>query len=66
MVLQVEQLAETTGEESILLIASADDGTFSHLGSEKAKLFVDNYQEVKSQFLSFCLGKGMYCPASQE
>ena len=35
---QVEQLSETTGEESILLKASVSDGSLSHLGSESGMI----------------------------
>ena len=52
---QVEQLAEETGEESILLTASVTDGSLSHLGSESGKDFLDNHDDIKSQFLGFCL-----------
>ena len=52
---QVEQLSETTGEESILLTASVSDGSLSHLGSESGKNFLDGHDEIKSQFLGFVL-----------
>ena len=52
---QVEQLSETTGEESILLTASVSDGTLSHLGSESGKSFLDGHEDVKSQFLGYVL-----------
>ena len=42
---QVEQLSETTGEESILLTASMSDGTLSHLVSESGKSFLDGHDE---------------------
>ena len=57
--LQVEQVFDIVGEESLVLTASIDDGTFSHLGSENAKFFIEDYEDVKSQFLGFCL-KSMY------
>ena len=53
--IQVEQLSETTGEESILLTASVSDGSLSHLGSESGKNFLDGHDEIKSQFLGFVL-----------
>lgn len=53
----VEQLADTTGEESILLTASVSDGTLSHLGSESGKVFLDGHDDIKSQFLGFILKK---------
>ena len=52
---QVEQLADQTGEESILLTASVTDGSLSHLGSESAKDFIDNHDDIKSQFLGFII-----------
>ena len=52
---QVEQLSETTGEESILLTASVSDGSLSHLGSESGKSFLEGHEEIKSQFLGFVL-----------
>ena len=39
---QVEQLSETTVEESILLTASVSDGMLSHLGLESGKSYCDN------------------------
>jgi len=53
--LQVEQLAANTDEESIILTASVADGTLSHLGSDSAKGFLDDHDDVKSQFLGYCL-----------
>ena len=53
--IQVEQLAEYTGEESILLTASVSDGSLSHLGSESGKVFLEDHDDIKSQFLGFCL-----------
>lgn len=51
----VAQLAAYTDEESIVLTASVADGTLCHLGSDSAKAFLDDHEDVKSQFLSFCL-----------
>ena len=53
--LQVEQLSHQTGEESVLLTASISDGTLSHLGSESGKIFLDRFDDFKSQFLGFCI-----------
>jgi len=53
--LQVEQLAAHTDEESIILTASVADGTLSHIGSESGKSFLEDHDDVKSQFLGFCL-----------
>ena len=54
-ILQVEQLAAHTEEESIILTASISDGTLSHLGSDSGKSFLSDHEDVKSQFLGFCL-----------
>ncbi|XP_052260425.1 sal-like protein 3 isoform X25 [Dreissena polymorpha] len=51
----IEQLASTTNEESIILTASVADGTLSHLGSDSAKGFLEDHEDVKSQFLGYCL-----------
>ena len=53
--LQVEQLADHTGEESVLLTANVSDGSLMHLGSESGKVFLEDHDEIKSQFLGFCL-----------
>ena len=52
---QVEQLADHTGEESVLLIASVSEGSLSHLGSESGKGFLQDHDDIKSQFLGFCM-----------
>ena len=52
---QVEQLADHTGEESVLLTASVSDGSLGHLGSESGKVFLQDHDDIKSQFLGFCL-----------
>ncbi|XP_045182193.2 zinc finger and SCAN domain-containing protein 21-like [Mercenaria mercenaria] len=51
----VQQLAAHTDEESIILTASVADGTLSHLGSDSGKCFLENHEDIKSQFLGFCL-----------
>lgn len=51
----VEQLATTTDEESVILTASVADGTLSHLGSDSGKVFLEDHEDIKSQFLGFCL-----------
>ncbi|XP_052764289.1 sal-like protein 3 isoform X11 [Mya arenaria] len=51
----VEQLATQTEEESIILTASVTDGTLSHLGSDSAVGFLEDHEDVKSQFLGYCL-----------
>ena len=52
---QVEQLADHTGEESVILTASVSDGSLSHLGSDAGKSFLEDHDDIKSQFLGFCL-----------
>ena len=51
----MEQLSDHTGEESIILTASVNDGSLSHLGSNTGKGFLDGREEIKSQFLGYCL-----------
>ena len=53
--MQVEQLCDQAGEESIILTASLSDGTLSHLGSSMGKGFFVGRDEIKSQFLGYCL-----------
>ena len=53
--LQIEQLSDQTGEESIILTASINEGTLSHLGSNMGKGFFEGRDEIKSQFLGYCL-----------
>lgn len=54
-IIQVQQLAQQTGEESVLLTASLEEGTLTQLGSEFGKVFLEGHDEIKSQFLGFCL-----------
>lgn len=51
----MEQLSTQTGEESIVLTASVHDGSLSHLGSVTGKGFLAGRDELKAQFLGFCL-----------
>ena len=51
----MEQLSEQVGEEAVLLTASITDGTFSHLGSASGKVFVEDHEEIRSQFVGYCL-----------
>ena len=53
--LQIEQLSDQTGEESIILTASINEGTLSHLGSNMGKGFFEGRDEIKSQFLGYCI-----------
>ena len=52
---QVQQLSEQVGEEAVLLTCSMSDGSSGHLGSEMGKLFVEEHQQIMSQFLGYCL-----------
>ena len=52
---QIEQLSDQTGEESIILTASINEGTLSHLGSNMGKGFFEGRDEIKSQFLGYCI-----------
>ena len=54
ILLQVEQLAAETGEESVLLTASVLDGSLSHLGSKMGKVFLQIYEQIEAEFLGFC------------
>ena len=54
-------MAANTDEESIILTASVADGTLSHLGSDSAKGFLDDHDDVKSQFLGYCLKSEYTC-----
>ncbi|KAK3609637.1 hypothetical protein CHS0354_028841 [Potamilus streckersoni] len=55
----LERLADT-GEESLIVLASATEGSSAHLGSMKGEGFagIQDLEELKSQFLHFCMG----CP----
>ena len=53
--IKVQQLADQTGEESLLLTASLSEGSLSHLGSESGTVFLEDHEDIKSQFLRFCL-----------
>ena len=55
MFIKVQQLADQTGEESLLLTASLSEGSLSHLGSESGTVFLEDHEDIKSQFLRFCL-----------
>ena len=39
----------------MILTASVSDGSLSHLGSESGKVFLEDHDDIKSQFLGFCL-----------
>ncbi|XP_060590591.1 myoneurin-like isoform X2 [Ruditapes philippinarum] len=61
----MEQLSNQTGEESIILTASVHDGSLSHLGSNTGKGFLEGRDEIKAQFLGYCL-KSQHTKESQE
>ena len=52
---QVEQLSFYAGEEAILLSASINDGTLSHIGSRSGEIFLNTHNQLKEQFLGFCM-----------
>ena len=54
---QVEQLSETTGEQSVLLTASVSDGTLSRIGTDLGKHFIDGHDEIMADFLAFLKSK---------
>ncbi|WAR15846.1 ICEV-like protein [Mya arenaria] len=56
----MEQVAELTNEESVMLTANVKDGTISHVGSELARGFLEDHEDIKSQFLGFCLKSNDY------
>ena len=45
----MQQLADQTGEESLLLTASLSEGSLSHLGSESGTVFLEDHE---AQFFS--------------
>lgn len=53
--LLVEQLSEHVGEESVLLSANISEGTLSHVGTRAGKGFLTDNNDVKRQYLSYCL-----------
>jgi len=48
-------LASVTDDEAVLLTASVSEGTFSYLASSTAKTFLEGHEDIKAQFLGFCL-----------
>ncbi|XP_053387472.1 neurotrophin receptor-interacting factor homolog [Mercenaria mercenaria] len=62
----VLQLAQQTGEESVLITASLEEGTLSQLGSEFGKTFLEGHDEIKSQFLGFCLKRNQIQKQTKE
>ncbi|KAL4217741.1 hypothetical protein ACF0H5_022481 [Mactra antiquata] len=60
----VKQLANHTEEESVLISVNIRDGTFSHIGSSTGKAFLTKHDDIKSQFLGFCLKRHQQHPDS--
>ena len=44
----------------MILTASVSDGTLCHLGSDSGKVFLEDHEDIKSQFLGFCLKRKFY------
>ncbi|XP_052283920.1 zinc finger protein with KRAB and SCAN domains 1-like [Dreissena polymorpha] len=51
----LEQLSDQGGEESVILTASVHDGSLSALGSHTGRGFMDGKDDIKAQFLGYCL-----------
>ncbi|XP_052786956.1 gastrula zinc finger protein xFG20-1-like [Mya arenaria] len=62
----INQLACHTGEESVLISASVEEGTLTHIGSDFGKNFVDGHEEIKAQFLGFCLKRNQISKAVKQ
>ncbi|XP_052765411.1 zinc finger protein 37-like [Mya arenaria] len=52
----VDQLANHTNEESIILTVGASDGSLTQLGSEYGKTFLNN-SDVKANFIRHCINR---------
>ena len=50
---QMKQLSEQTGEESVILMGSINDGTLTHLSSDKATGFYEGRHDVGEQFFKY-------------
>lgn len=51
----MQQLYDHVGEEAVLLTASVSDGSSGYLGSESGKVFVEDHDEIMTQFLGYCM-----------
>ncbi|XP_052759607.1 zinc finger protein 263-like isoform X3 [Mya arenaria] len=51
----MEQMSDQTGEESVVLTASIHDGSMCALGSTTGRGFMDGKDEIKAQFLGYCI-----------
>ena len=49
----MKQLSEQTGEESVILMGSINDGTLTHLSSDKATGFYEGRHDVGEQFFKY-------------
>ena len=54
-ILQVEQLSKYGGDEVLVLATNLSGGVVSHLGSAATRGFLDNRDDIKSQFLGHCI-----------
>lgn len=53
----VDQLSSYAEEESVMVTANVADGTLGQLGSPAGKQFLGDHEQLKSQFLGFCVKK---------
>ena len=53
--LQLEEMCKEAGEESVIMTVNLHNGTMSHLGSKVGKAFLDDREDLKTQFLSYCI-----------
>ncbi|XP_052809031.1 zinc finger protein 37-like [Mya arenaria] len=51
----IVQLSEIGGEDSVLLTASVENGTLTHLGSDVAESFLEDHDNIKTEFLDHCI-----------
>jgi len=56
----MDQLSELVGEECVLLTASAEDCSYSHLASSLAEPFLADNSHVESEFLDYCMQGGFF------
>ncbi|XP_052759606.1 zinc finger protein with KRAB and SCAN domains 1-like isoform X2 [Mya arenaria] len=61
----MEQMSDQTGEESVVLTASIHDGSMCALGSTTGRGFMDGKDEIKAQFLGYCI-KSQHHKASSD
>ncbi|XP_052809032.1 zinc finger protein 771-like [Mya arenaria] len=51
----IVQLSEIGGEDSVLLTASVENGTLTHLGSDVAESFLKDHDNFRTEFLDHCI-----------